>query len=276
MLGLHVADHRFDGRSSLHLAPDGRRHPARLAADPDSELVRVIVAAITLVDMDAARLDAEEPGHLGENRAERVAVEGIAVQRLGMQDELAALGLGHRRRHAHLAAELVGCSGLAFADALDLRCVQSIDLVAALAVVLHPHAARTVEQRGEARRKLRIIRDLPRDVANDPAEPGAQELQRPPGTLELMADIVVMDNLGSHKVAGVRQAIEAVGATLIYLPPYSPDLNPIEQLFAKLKALLRKAAARTFEALIAAIAAALDAFTSAECSNYFANAGYSN
>ena len=89
-------------------------------------------------------------------------------------------------------------------------------------------------------------------------------------------DIVVMDNLGSHKVAGVRQAIEAVGATLIYLPPYSPDLNPIEQLFAKLKALLRKAAARTFEALIAAIAAALDAFTSGECSNYFANAGYSN
>jgi len=89
-------------------------------------------------------------------------------------------------------------------------------------------------------------------------------------------DIVVMDNLGSHKVAGVRQAIEAVGATLIYLPPYSPDLNPIEQLFAKLKALLRKAAARTFEALIAAIAAALDAFTSGECANYFANAGYSN
>ena len=73
-------------------------------------------------------------------------------------------------------------------------------------------------------------------------------------------DIVVMDNLGSHKVTGVRQAIEAVGATLIYLPPYSPDLNPIEQLFAKLKALLRKAAARTFEALIAAIAAALNAF----------------
>jgi len=89
-------------------------------------------------------------------------------------------------------------------------------------------------------------------------------------------DIVVMDNLGSHKVVGVRQAIEAAGATLIYLPPYSPDLNPIEQLFAKLKALLCKAAARTFEALIAAIAAALDAFTSGECANYFANAGYSN
>src|SRR5215831_7780536 len=89
-------------------------------------------------------------------------------------------------------------------------------------------------------------------------------------------DIVLMDNLPVHKVAGVDQAIEAAGAALIYLPPYSPDLNPIEQLFAKLKALLRKAAARTFEALIAAIAAALDAFTSGECTNYFANAGYSN
>ena len=88
-------------------------------------------------------------------------------------------------------------------------------------------------------------------------------------------DIVVMDNLGSHKVAGVRQAIEAVGATLLYLPPYSPDLNPIEQFFAKLKALLRKAAARTFDALIAAIAAALSSCAPGECANYFVNAGYS-
>lgn len=89
-------------------------------------------------------------------------------------------------------------------------------------------------------------------------------------------DIVIMDNLGSHKVAGVRQAIEAAGATLLYLPPYSPDLNPIEQLFAKLKALLRKTAARTYEALVDAIAAALNAFTPGECANYLANAGYSN
>lgn len=88
-------------------------------------------------------------------------------------------------------------------------------------------------------------------------------------------DIVVMDNLGSHKVAGVRQAIEAAGATLLYLPPYSPDLNPIEQFFAKLKALLRKAAARTFDALIAAIAAALSSCAPGECANYFVNAGYS-
>ena len=130
MLGLHVADDRLDGGSSLHLAPDRRGDPARLAADPDPELVRMIVATIALVDVNAARLDAEEPRHLGEDRAERMPVEGVAMLRLGVQHELAALGLGHRRRDAHLAAELIGRSGLAFADALDLRGVQGIDLVA--------------------------------------------------------------------------------------------------------------------------------------------------
>jgi transposase len=87
-------------------------------------------------------------------------------------------------------------------------------------------------------------------------------------------DIVVMDNLSAHKVAGVRQAIEAAGAALLYLPPYSPDLNPIEQLFAKLKALLRKAAERTIEALWVAIGRLLDDFPADECSRYLAHAGY--
>lgn len=87
-------------------------------------------------------------------------------------------------------------------------------------------------------------------------------------------DIVVMDNLGSHKVAGVRQAIAAKGASLLYLPPYSPDLNPIEQVFAKLKALLRKAAARSIEALWIAIGTMLDQFSPTECANYLANSGY--
>jgi transposase len=87
-------------------------------------------------------------------------------------------------------------------------------------------------------------------------------------------DIVVMDNLPAHKVGGVRRTIEAAGASLLYLPPYSPEFNPIEQAFAKLKALLRKAAARTVDALWAAIAAALEAFTPAECANYFTNSGY--
>jgi transposase len=83
-----------------------------------------------------------------------------------------------------------------------------------------------------------------------------------------------MDNLASHKVAGVKEAIEQAGATLRYLPAYSPDLNPIEQVFAKLKAALRKAAARTFDALIQAIAQALADFTPQECANYLAHAGY--
>jgi putative transposase len=86
--------------------------------------------------------------------------------------------------------------------------------------------------------------------------------------------LVIMDNLGSHKGKAVRQAIRAAGAKLIFLPKYSPDLNPIEQLFAKLKHLLRKAAARTIETLTAAVGELLDAFTAEECANYFANSGY--
>jgi putative transposase len=87
-------------------------------------------------------------------------------------------------------------------------------------------------------------------------------------------DLVIMDNLGSHKGKAVRQAIRAAGAKLIFLPKYSPDLNPIEQVFAKLKHLLRNAAARTIETLTAAVGELLGAFTAKECANYFANSGY--
>jgi transposase len=87
-------------------------------------------------------------------------------------------------------------------------------------------------------------------------------------------DIVIMDNLGSHKRKAVRQAIRTAGARLIFLPKYSPDLNPIEQVFAKLKHLLRKAAARTREAVCTAIGELLGAFTSDECANYLKNSGY--
>jgi transposase len=87
-------------------------------------------------------------------------------------------------------------------------------------------------------------------------------------------DIVVMDNLGSHKGAGVRQAIEVVGATLLYLPPYSSDFNPIENAFSKLKALLRKAAERTVEGLWSRIGELLKEFSPTECANFFAAAGY--
>ncbi len=87
-------------------------------------------------------------------------------------------------------------------------------------------------------------------------------------------DIVIMDNLGSHKGKAVRQLIRSAGAKLFFLPKYSPDLNPIEQVFAKLKHLLRKAAARTVETVCAAIGELLGAFTAIECANYFKNSGY--
>ncbi|MBV8868497.1 MAG: transposase [Acetobacteraceae bacterium] len=87
-------------------------------------------------------------------------------------------------------------------------------------------------------------------------------------------DIVIMDNLGPHKSAGVRTAIEAAGAQLLCLPAYSPDLNPIEQVFAKLKAVLRAKAIRTVDALWAALGTIADVITPAECANYLRNAGY--
>jgi transposase len=87
-------------------------------------------------------------------------------------------------------------------------------------------------------------------------------------------DVVIADNLGSHKVAGVREAIEARGASLLFLPPYSPDLNPIEQVFAKLKALLRKAEPRTRETLWRTIGSTLDRFAPDECARYLASSGY--
>lgn len=89
-------------------------------------------------------------------------------------------------------------------------------------------------------------------------------------------DIVVMDNLGSHKGSAGRRAIRAVGAKLFFLPPYSPDLNPIEQVFAKLKALLRKAAERTVTATWQRIGRLLDEFSPTECANYVRNAGYAS
>jgi len=83
-----------------------------------------------------------------------------------------------------------------------------------------------------------------------------------------------MDNLPAHKISGVREAIDKVGARLLFLPPYSPDFNPIEMAFSKLKALLRKAAARTIDELWSVVADRLAAFTPQECRHYFEAAGY--
>jgi transposase len=91
-----------------------------------------------------------------------------------------------------------------------------------------------------------------------------------------LGDIVIMDNLGSHKRPAVRRLIRAAGAKLFFLPPYSPDLNPIEQVFAKLKTLLRKADERTIEATWRRIGSLLDCFTPGECANYLKNSGYAS
>ena len=87
-------------------------------------------------------------------------------------------------------------------------------------------------------------------------------------------DVVILDNLGSHRGKLVRRAIRAAGAKLIFLPKYSPDLNPIEQVFSKLKHLLRKAQARSYDAILQAIAGLLDAYPPEECANYLRNSGY--
>jgi transposase len=89
-------------------------------------------------------------------------------------------------------------------------------------------------------------------------------------------DIVVIDNLGSHKGKAVRAAISRVGARLVFLPPYLPDFNPIEQVFAKLKAALRKAQARSIDAVVHQIAQTLPSFSAAECANYFRHAGHAS
>ena len=89
-------------------------------------------------------------------------------------------------------------------------------------------------------------------------------------------DVVIMDNLGSHKRQAIRRAIRAVGAKLLFLPAYSPDLNPIEQVFAKLKTLLRKLDTRSLDATSHGIGRLLDAFTPQECANYFRNSGYAS
>lgn len=89
-------------------------------------------------------------------------------------------------------------------------------------------------------------------------------------------DIVIMDNLSSHKRPAIREAIRRVGARLLFLPPYSPDLNPIEQVFSKLKHLMRKAAERTHHATWRRIGALLEAFSPQECANYLANSGYAS
>src|ERR1700756_3776596 len=124
------------GSTAAHLAADGFGDPADLAADPDFEPIGIVVAAISLVAVDATHRDTGEGLKIGDDGTERVTVVWIAMQRLGVQHELPALGRGDRGDDRDLAAELVGRPGLAFADALYLWRMQRIDLGSTLTLLL--------------------------------------------------------------------------------------------------------------------------------------------
>src|SRR5262249_39473473 len=193
VLGLDVPNDRLDRGAATHLAADRRGDAAHLAADPDAEFLGVVVAAITLVDVDATGLDPGQRFQLGNYRPPGGAVEGIAV-RFGVQHKLAAFRLAGRGRHRHLAAELIWRAGFAFADAFDLRGVQRIDLGAALPVILKAHPHRQGEQVGKAFLEGFVARDLAPDIADHAAQPNAQKLELAPGPLELVRMRVAPDH----------------------------------------------------------------------------------
>src|SRR3984893_15122529 len=217
---LEMADHGLDGGAAAHLAADGLADPSDLAADPDLEPIGIVVAAITLVAVDALLRISCELFEIGDDGTERVAVIGVTVQRLGVQHELSAPGRGDRGDNRDLAAELVGGSGLAFADALHLRRVQRVDLGPALALLLMANPQREIEQRAKAVLKCAIAFYLAANVPDDAAEPGAQELQLPPGALELMRMRIAPDHDGG-----------ALGQAQIALAQFDPlAFGQIDQL----------------------------------------------
>ncbi len=262
---------QYGGWKRSTLAPHAERVQALVAAEPD----------LTIAELRA-----------------RLAAEGIAASPAGISRFLAACGLTRKKKTCHAAEQdrpdvaAARTAWRARQPALRPEQLVFIDET--------PWAAGTktnmARQHGRAKRGQRLVAAVPHghwktstflaalrhDRITAPCVfDGAIDGERFLAYVEQAlaptlgpGDIVIMDNLGAHKVAGVREAIEARGATVLHLPPYSPDLNPIEQVFAKLKALLRTAAKRTIETLWHAIGQALDAFTPAECSNYLANAGY--
>ena len=161
---------------------------ASLAGDIDLELVirRGVVAAITAVGDDAGKACADLRLDLRNDGRESVAIVGVAGQRLGVGDELAALGAMERGGERDLDAKLVGTMGLALADAFDLGRVQRIDLPSALMLALLAHPAGEHDRMGEGALQFSLALDLAHDVANDPAEIGSDRLQRPLGALELL------------------------------------------------------------------------------------------
>src|SRR5262249_10580029 len=216
-----VSDDGFDGSTTAHLAANGLGDTPDLAADPDLEAVRIVVAAIALVSVDTAGRNACELFEIGDDGAKRMAIVRVAVQRLGMQHELPALGGGSRRRDRDLAAELVGFAGLPFADAFDLGRVQRIDLRPALALLLMAHTQRQIEQWAKAIFECCIARNLTTDVTDDAAKPGAQELELAPGALELVG-MAVAPHHDSGPLGNAPIALAQLDA---------PAFGQIDQLF---------------------------------------------
>ena len=168
-----MADHGLDGGATPHLAADGFGDTANLAADPDLEAVGIVVAAIALVAVDAARCDTCELFEIGDDGTERVACKGIAVQGLCVQHELPAFGRGGRRGNRALCSQTRKVSGVAFADALYLGGVQRVDLGTALTLLLMANPVGEIEQRTKAILKRKVALDLASDVTDDATKPNA-------------------------------------------------------------------------------------------------------
>jgi hypothetical protein len=184
VLGFHVTDHGLGRGAALHLAADGGGEAAHLAADPDSELLRIGVAAIALVDVDAASLNAREPLQVVDHGSSVWPSKGLPCSAFAWSTNCPPLGAVTGVVRLTFASELVGRAGLAFADAFDLRRVERIDLAAALAVARQSWWRTLngeIEEATEASLELGAALDLPVDVADDAAEPSAQELERAAG-----------------------------------------------------------------------------------------------
>src|ERR1700704_3911325 len=188
-----------------------------------TELLFVIVTSVSLVDMDAASLDAGLLLQFGDDRSQRMAVKRVAMQRLGVQHELAAFGFCRRGGDRHFAAELIGRPSFAFADALDLGGMQRINLGTALAVILKAHPHRQGEKMGKALPQRLVVADLAADIADHPTEPNAQEFEFSPRPIELVGMGIAADHDRG-----------ALGHPTIALPQsHSSALGEIDQLLQR-------------------------------------------
>ena len=185
-VSLHVSDDGLDCRATPQFALDDAEDTALLTRDKDATWIGRVVAAVALVDIGALDRAADELLSGVNDVAEGMPVIRVARQRLGVEHELAAGGAGVGGDDRGFDAELVGCAGLALADAFDLGGVEGIELPSALALLLRSDLRSTRERRIEHRLELGLASDLAADVADQPAQPGAQEAHLPMVAVELL------------------------------------------------------------------------------------------